>query len=108
MEKRQAQLPAGDGWDWFEQARQQVEDYREQKGETAEELKLAFEACFSTPSGQVVLSYMRDWILRAEGFEPSLGFYNGAAQGFYREGMRRFLGYQILMATPANRKEEES
>jgi len=102
------EIPTGEGWAWFDEAKAAVEKERQRKGEAREATKLAFEACFSSPAGQVVLDYMKDWIEMADGFDPALGFYNGAAQGFYREGMRRLFKFQAGLADPKRRLEEDS
>lgn len=94
------------GWDWHEKTQAQMEEIRQAKAESAEETKMAFEACFSTPAGQVVLDYLRDWALQADGFDPALGFYNGAANGFYREGQNRLIAFLFKMAEPQKRKAD--
>lgn len=97
----------GMGWDWHENQKEQMEKLRREKAESVEETKLAFEACFNSPSGAVVLDYLKDWALKTEGFDPALGFYNGAANGFYREGQNRLIAFIHQMAKPAKRQEQE-
>lgn len=96
----------GLGWDWHEVQLEQMEKIRAQKQEDHEETKLAFEACFNCPAGEVVLDYLKDWALKTEGFDPALGFYNGAANGFYREGQNRLIAFILKMAQPVRREQK--
>ena len=43
---------------------------------------------FGTPDGRVVLEDITRFLDAAACFDPSMGFYNGAALGYYREGIR--------------------
>lgn len=94
--------PPPGGWDWFEQNERQVEKAREEARVTSDEVKLMYEAAFSTDPGRAVLEDLKRWILMTEGFSPELGFWNGAAQGFYREGQRRMVGYILKQAEKKN------
>lgn len=90
--------PVAEGWDWFAQNEKQVAKAREEARVAADEIKVLYEAAFSTDAGRAVLEDLKRWILAAEGFSPELGFWNGAAQGFYREGQRRMVGYILKQA----------
>lgn len=96
-------IPApSEGWDWFEQNERQVAKARDEARVAADEVKAMYEATFSTDAGKAVLEDLKRWILAAEGFAPELGFWNGAAQGFYREGQRRMVGYILKQAEKRN------
>jgi hypothetical protein len=94
--------PTPEGWDWFAQNERQVAKAREEARVAADEIKLMYESAFGTDAGRAVLEDLKRWILAAEGFAPELGFWNGAAQGFYREGQRRMVGYILKQAEKRN------
>ena len=74
------------GWDWFEEhARKEFEN------ETAideKEIIAHFQKCFGTTSGKIVLSYLEKLTIDTVDFDPTHGFYNGAAFGYYRSGQK--------------------
>ena len=91
-------IPAGEGWDWFESAAKVAQDATEEKiNIEQQELALTFARVFNSPDGQIVLSHLQDWIEKVKSFDPDLGFYNGAAYGFWRAGQNSMIQYLKTM-----------
>jgi hypothetical protein len=85
-------IPDGDGWDWFEKQQGETKSIVEQRlGMSQDDVAAHFQKCFSGPSGKVVLEYLEIFANDIRDFDPSLGFYNGAAFGFYRSGQKSFM-----------------
>jgi TnpA family transposase len=82
-----------DGWEWFDQVNTDLEPQRAQAQQRVDDLQLAYQQAFSTSAGEVVMADLRRFLTRVKAFDPALGFYNGAAQGFYREGQNSFVAY---------------
>jgi hypothetical protein len=82
----------GEGWDYFakanEKAMQEARKIAEMK---QKEIDRAFARMASTPDGAIVLRAMQGWVDGMDDFNPSLGFHNGAAFGFWCTGNRNFL-----------------
>ena len=82
------------GWDWFNSAKEQAETATVGRtGLTAEELQATIARCLTSPDGQVMLAHLQDWIDMVKDFDPELGFYNGAAFGFWRSGQKSMVQY---------------
>lgn len=74
------------GWDWFdEQARK---EFQGNSGLDESEIISHFQKCFGSKSGQVVLGYLEKLTIDTVDFDPTLGFYDGAAFGYYRSGQK--------------------
>lgn len=91
------------GWAWFEQTNRELEAQREQAKQTADELTIAYAACFQTPAGQVVLADLRRFLARVAAWDPNGDFYRAAAQGFYREGQNSMVAYIDAMTERGKR-----
>lgn len=84
-------LPA-EGWDWFEKQQKEATDIFEKRlGMDQAEITHHFQKCFGTASGKIVLEYLDVFVNDIRDFDPNLGFYNGAAFGFYRSGQKSFM-----------------
>lgn len=84
-------IPA-DGWDWFDKQETEAKTIMEHRlGMSIDEIADNFRKCFTTPAGQVVLQYMDIFANDVRDFDPNLGFYNGAAFGFWRSGQKSFM-----------------
>lgn len=84
-------IPAsnGDGWDQFNQANEQAMEAAKARAELAQkELDRAFARMAATADGAIVMQALENMIDAMEDFNPALGFYNGAAYGFWRTGNR--------------------
>lgn len=97
----------GEGWDWFNAALRQVDEDRERSGVDIEVLPDVYHQCFSTKAGQVVLKDLQRFIMRVAGFDPNMGFYNGAAFGFYREGQNSMVSYISKMTEGGYKNAEK-
>lgn len=99
MAKKKAQedqIPdlKGQGWDWFEAAKGEAQTATVGRtGLTAEELQATIARCLVSPDGQILLAHLQDWIDMVKDFDPELGFYNGAAFGFWRSGQKSIVQY---------------
>lgn len=106
MDKSTEPLPEipSEGWDWFE--KQARNDFQNDTGMDEEEIIKHFQKCFSTGSGKVVLAYLEKLTTDTIDFDPTLGFYNGAAFGYYRSG-QKFVFREIrkLMNYDLNQKK---
>lgn len=81
-----------DGWGWFEKQNAEAKSvFQDRLGMDNEEITAHFQKCFSTASGKIVLEYLDVYANDIRDFDPSLGFYNGAAFGFYRSGQKSFM-----------------
>lgn len=93
------------GWDWFEdQARKEFEN---QSGMDDQEIIAHFQKCFGTTSGKIVLAYLEKLTIDTVDFDPTLGFHDGAAFGYYRSG-QKFVFREIrkLMNTDLNQLKQ--
>ena len=83
-----APLPEAEaqGWDWFEE--QARKEYQDQSGMDEQEIIAHFQKCFGTTSGKIVLAYLEKLTIETVDFDPTHGFYNGAAFGYYRSGQK--------------------
>lgn len=98
--------PESDGWDWFEKQQTETKTLVEQRlGFTIDEITGAFQRVFNSKDGQIVLAYMDVFANDVRDFDPSLGFYNGAAFGFYRSGQK---SYFAMIRAFLNRKPKQS
>lgn len=91
----QERVPSGGatGWDWFSRVEQGVADAREDAGEGGrDDIALVYHRLFSTPDGQVILRDLRRF-REMVSFDPAMGFYNGAAFGFYRTGLATMVNF---------------
>jgi len=94
----QQEIPTNvQGWDWFKAQSASAEHHAKQAGLDAEDLKAAFEKTFSTPSGKIVLAHLERMMDTFKDFDPELGFYNGAAFGFWRSGQRSIVTFLKTM-----------
>lgn len=80
----------------FDGQKREVDQQRERDGDTAEELRLTYRKTFSTKPGQAVLSDLTRYLTSAS-FDPNLGFHNGAAYGFWRDGQNNIIRHIIRM-----------
>ncbi len=96
----EGQIPVNmEGWNWFDAAAKHAQTVtQEEKGITPEELKAHFETIFSTPAGKIVLEHLQIFVERQRDFDPDLGFYNGAAYGFWKSGQKSMVQYFKTMA----------
>lgn len=89
-------IPAsnGEGWDWFTQTQDKaLEEARARLEMEQKEIDAAFARMASTPDGQIVIKTMQSWVDATEDFDPNLGFYNGAAFGFWRTGQKHLVKF---------------
>ena len=78
----------GQGQPWFDQAEEQAERRRkESHGPTRDEIAVHYAKCFGTRSGKIVMNDILGYAFSQAGFDPNLGFFNGAAHGVYRNGL---------------------
>ena len=83
-----------DGWNWFEQAEQKANDEtKKATGLSQQEIDYHFEKCFKTASGKIVLDHLQVFQDKVKDFDPELGFYNGAAFGFWRSGQKSIIQF---------------
>lgn len=74
------------GWDWFEErARKEFEN---ESAMDEQEIIAHFQKCFGTTSGKIVLAYLEKLTIDTVDFDPTLGFHDGAAFGYYRSGQK--------------------
>lgn len=96
-------IPA-EGWDWFEQQETEAKTIIDKRmGMSPDDVAIHFQKCFSSPSGKVVLEYFDIFANDVRDFDPTLGFYNGAAFGFWRSGQKSFMA---MIKTMMHRKFE--
>lgn len=82
------------GWNWFEAQVDNANKIAEAEGGLSEQdLDYHFEKCFNTQSGKIVLAHLQALHDRYKDFDPELGFYNGAAFGFWRSGQKSIIQY---------------
>ncbi len=87
-----------EGWGWFDQANEPLKAKREeQTGLTQEDYEKVFARLFNRKDGQIVMGYLAHFIMSMPGFDPNVGFENGAASGFYRSGMQDLVQHMHLM-----------
>lgn len=93
MSEQDQEIPTDlDGWNWFNQQQKVVDDiFEKEYGLPKEEIILHFQRCFSTKSGKIVLNYLQNLQNNYKDFDPELGFYNGAAFGFWRSGQKSII-----------------
>lgn len=71
-----------------DRVQEQVDAARlDQAGLSREDIATHYAKTFGTRSGRIVFEDLLRFAFGHSGFDPSLGFYNGAAYGFYRSGM---------------------
>lgn len=84
----------GEGWDFFTQTQDKaLEEARKKLEMDQHEIDRAFARMASTPDGALVMKALQGWIEGVEDFDPTMGFYNGAAFGFWRTGQRHYLKF---------------
>ena len=81
-----------EGWGWFDQAEKKVEAARNEDGYTRADLCKFYETTYRTKAGAAVYQDLARF-RRVDLFDPALGFYNGAAQGFYLSGMAALINH---------------
>ena len=82
------------GWNWFKQAEDKANsEAQAQTGLSQQDIDYHFEKCFKTKSGQIVLDYLQTFQDKVKDFDPELGFYNGAAFGFWRSGQKSIITF---------------
>lgn len=89
-------IPAsnGQGWDWFNQTQEKaMKEARARLEMEQQEIDRAFARVANTPDGQLVLKTLASWVDATEDFDPTLGFYNGAAFGFWRTGQKHLVKF---------------
>jgi len=102
-------LPREGKWNWFDEAEEQVAQSNQANGElNQQELQLIFAKTFNTDDGQIVLRNLMKFLTEVKGFDPALGFHDGAAQGFYMEGMRDMVAYVNRMVERGNNPKGEN
>lgn len=77
---------AAEGWEWFEEHARR--EFQNQTGLDNQEIISHFQKCFGTKSGKIVLRYLEKLTIDTVDFDPTLGFYDGAAFGYYRSGQK--------------------
>lgn len=81
-----------EGWDWFEKQDNEAKTIIEKRmGMSPDDVAAHFQKCFNSTSGKVVLEYLEIFANDVRDFDPTLGFYNGAAFGFWRSGQKSFM-----------------
>ena len=99
-DKSTVAIPDMEGWNFFEKANEPLKTKREEKtGFTQEDFQVHFAQVFSGKSGEIVLSYLADFVMSMPGFDHTQGFENGAASGFYRSGMQDLVQHIYAMKT---------
>jgi 3-hydroxy-3-methylglutaryl CoA synthase len=95
MNNADQEIPTNmDGWDWFKKAVDHANNAaQKQTGLSQQDIDYAFEKCFKTPSGKIVLEYLQTFQDKVQDFDPSLGFYNGASYGFWRSGQKSIIQF---------------
>ncbi len=93
-----------EGWDWFEQSR---DDFKNDTDMDEQEIIAHFQKCFGSKSGKVVLAYLEKLTIDTIDFDPSLGFHDGAAFGYYRSG-QKFVFREIKKLLNANLNSKQS
>lgn len=84
----------GEGWDWFNNSETDAMKNARAKLEMDQEaIDIAFARMSKSPEGQIVMKTMASWLEAVEDFDPALGFYNGAAFGFWRTGQRHLVKF---------------
>lgn len=87
-------IPAsnGEGWDQFNEANERAMKAAQERADLAQkELDRAFARMAATADGAIVMQAIEAMIENMDDFNPALGFYNGAAYGFWRTGNRNLL-----------------
>ncbi len=67
-----------------------------EEAERAEETTLIedrYRRVFGSADGQVVLNHLKSCVYHHPGFEPAMGFYEGAAYGFAKQGQAAFIKF---------------
>lgn len=85
------------GWDWLDRVNEQHQQKRDEtSGFTPEEMQRYYAQTFSTKAGQIVLEDLRQ---RGEidTFNPNLGFFDGAAWGYWRSGANGTINFIMNM-----------
>lgn len=78
-----------EGWDWFdEHEKKGKEAFKTKTGLEPDEILMHFQKCFGTASGQIVKNYLESLAFDQPDFDPTHGFYDGAAFGYYRAGQK--------------------
>ena len=96
-------VPGGaEGWDWFNRSEREVEGQRNEDGLSRDEMFRMYESTFGTSQGQLVLKDLMRF-RRITFFDPSAGFYDGAAQGFYNAGLNALVTHIERMIAYAQR-----
>lgn len=90
------------GWSVFDQVNDEFDEHREP--DERDIIRRAYEATFKTKPGQAVLEDLMNKLKNVAAFDPDLGFYNGAAMGFTREGENRIIMYIQKMSEPPKPK----
>lgn len=89
-----------EGWSWFDRTEAKVKDAREEEtGLSQADMRRLYQRVFGTKQGSIVLADLMRFVEVGATFDPSLGFYKGAAFGFYREGQNSMALYVKRMAT---------
>lgn len=96
----------GEGWDWFKRTERSVEESRNEDGFSREDMYQLYERCFNTRAGKAVLNDLLRF-RRAQVFDPTLGFYDGAALGFYNTGIVHVVTHiERMVLTGRSRRAE--
>lgn len=109
MSTEELEIPTDmEGWDWFGgQKVSKAEQRTQQRSDlTPQELDFYFRRMTESKSGQIVMAHLQDLLDSVDEFDPDLGFYDGAAYGFKRSGMRALVNY-IKQRAQNNRGESK-
>jgi hypothetical protein len=106
-EEEGSEIPVNmEGWGWFNTVTQAAQRKMEARsGLSPQETIYHFEKCFRTPSGKIVMDHLSEVINATDDFDTALGFYNGAAHGFEKTGVRRLFKYIKSLATQRGDKK---
>jgi len=86
------------GWDWFDQEVDKITKKREaEDGLSEEDMARMYAKVFGGRYGKIVLNDLMRFVHGTASFDPALGFYNAAAYGFYREGIKQTPLYVLRM-----------
>lgn len=86
-----------EGWDFFDNMEAALQAERDREAADRDVLVAAYDKTFAGSHGQTVLRDLRRIIDGVPGFSPNLGFYNGAAYGYYRSGMNDLIRHIMRM-----------
>jgi hypothetical protein len=90
--------------DWEQPDLSQVEQAESKKYE----LNHQFRACFESPSGKVVLEWLKSHTLDTPTWWPAADYNKSVANGFFREGQNSLIRQIVSMINQAKTHKESS